>query len=43
MPERGKCFSKGLVTLYGAVAVKDKRLAAAAKDLVVVSGEQKGK
>ena len=41
MPERGRCFSMGLATLSGPVAVDEERLEAAARSSARVKGEQK--
>ena len=41
MPERGRCFSMGWATLSGPVAVDEKRLEAAARNLAGDKGEQK--
>ena len=41
MPDRGKCFSMGLATQSGPVAVEDEGLDAAARTLMDVNGEKK--
>ena len=41
MPERGRCFSMGSVTLFGPVAVDEERLEVVARNSAGVKGEQK--
>ena len=41
MPERGRCYSMGLATLSGPVAVGEERLEAAARNSAGEKGEQK--